>query len=80
MRLVLFKIQGKMVISILHIGRVLEIFFGGGQLSPGALLVAVAVAVSVPVPVPVPVPVLVLVLVHSKKNASLRLTSSIIHT
>ena len=74
MRLVLFKIQGKMVISILHIGRVLEIFFWGGQLSPGALLVAVSVAV------PVPVLVLVLVLVHSKKNASLRLTSSIIHT
>ena len=52
-----FKIQGKMVISILHSGRVLEMFFLGGQLSPGEL----------PVAVPVPIPVPVIVLVHSKK-------------
>ena len=54
-----FKIQGKMVISILGGG-------GGGQLTPGEL----PVAVHVPVPV----------LVHSKKNASPRLTSSIMHS
>ena len=46
-----------MVISILHSGRVLEMFFLGGQLSPGES----------PVAVPVPIPVPVIVLVHSKK-------------